>query len=187
MNQLLRLGAGLFLAITLAGCCYSPGYYDPVSGVSYGGGLEPCPLPDPLGLFGCPHCGMPRGWWGPSPGWTAPGCCNICGNAVSGCYHDNVTSGCCPTPYGADSSLPTVPADVYEGTIDPVPNGVYEETINPVPNGTTSPPEYSVPSPAASTTSAVPHRIYGRPARLPFNTALPAQDAPASRWLPARY
>lgn len=60
MRRFGHLAAGLLLMISLAGCCYRPGHYDPVTGMAWGGYWEPC----------CPGLWHPRFWGcGCGPGW----------------------------------------------------------------------------------------------------------------------
>jgi hypothetical protein len=81
-----HLSAAIAFSVLLAGCCYKPCAYDPITGVMYGGGLEPCccgPL-DPFGLF-CNGCEQP----------LQPSCWpSGCGGCFSGCG-SSPCGGCC--------------------------------------------------------------------------------------------
>ena len=175
MKRLLQLFAALFLASGLAGCCYSPGYVDQGTGVMYGGGWEPCHVPNPFALFGSGCWGSPCGGWGVN-NFQTPGCCDSCGTGPYGHY---------PT------AVPTIGSPVY-GTPEVwqgVPAGVYEESVPSQPSGPTVPmPVVPTPASAEPTTSAVPQTtiIYGRPAAFAPRQAIPVHDARASQWVPAR-
>ena len=122
MKRLIQSIAGLFVAISLVGCCYSPGYVDSCNGVAYGGGYEPCSIPDPFAaIFGC-------GGWG---GCGTASCTPACGTApcaatpcVNGCGGRAVTpmvgsysSGVISAPVVGSftpAAVPTVSAGVFE-------------------------------------------------------------------------
>jgi hypothetical protein len=116
MKRICHLVAALALAGLLAGCCYKPCAYDPITGVMYGGGLEPCccgPL-DPFCLFcnGCEQPLQPSVW----PGGCG-GCFSGCGSGW-GAGHGN----CCQSvpPGGLNCGPHTVmPAPGYGGVLPP--------------------------------------------------------------------
>lgn len=66
MRRFGYVAAGLLLAVSVTGCCYRPGYYDPVTGMAWGGYWEPCcpaPWPHCWG-YGCGPAGA---GFGPGP------------------------------------------------------------------------------------------------------------------------
>jgi len=160
----------LLLALATTGCCYRPGFYDPQSGLAYGGGWEPCcggPF-DPFG-FWCmvnySHYGYGGYGWNGAYGYGAgmsvqppamygtpavgsPACCNHCQHSCS--------TGACETvvPYDAGSGLPaysepvSTPPTYAEPTfVQPMttmPGTIMPGTITPVPESTpvqTVPPQ----------------------------------------------
>lgn len=57
MKRYLSLGIGLFLVVSMAGCCYRPAYVSPASGLPYGGSWEATPGGplDPVWFTGVPN------------------------------------------------------------------------------------------------------------------------------------
>ena len=45
MKRFPEVMGGIFLIVSMTGCCYSPAYIDPMSGIPYGGNWEPASPP----------------------------------------------------------------------------------------------------------------------------------------------
>jgi hypothetical protein len=158
MKRFLQFAAGLVLMISMVGCHFTPGYYDPCTGFQYGGIWVPdyCHLLDPC--FWC-HGGLSHG-----SGWGNPNCCETpCCDSHGGCG-----AGCetFPTyqnfgPYSEPIPTFSVPAG------PPTPLG---PPVNPSPrlNPNVSP-----------TTLHAPSARHGR--------MRPVRNSRKRQWIPARY
>ena len=170
MKRLIQSIAGLFLAISLVGCCYSPGYVDSCNGVAYGGGYEPCNIPDPFaGLFGC-------GGWG---GCGTASCTPACGTAPCGvttCANGYVGTTVSPVVGSYSSGVISAPViGSYSPTIVPtVPAGIFEQV---------TPAATAVPLPSTPhQTGSIIYQTHPSNGQL----APPTQDARNQPWVPAR-
>ncbi|HUG92947.1 MAG TPA: hypothetical protein VML55_19045 [Planctomycetaceae bacterium] len=116
MTRLWQGIAAVACAMLLAGCCYKPCAYDPITGVMYGGGLEPCccgPL-DPFCWF-CNGCEQPLY----ASCWPAGGACSS-GCATNCCLP--MPAGCCQgAAYGGLNCGPhtVLPSPAYGGVVPP--------------------------------------------------------------------
>lgn len=210
MKRICQAAAALALTVLVAGCCYKPCAYDPITGVMYGGGLEPCccgPL-DPFCLF-CNGCEQPL-----QPAFWTGGC----GGCFSGCGAGGwgaAAGGCCQTG-GLNCGPHTVlPSPGYGGVLPPGAhlNGsvIYGGTIvdggtiihqdgmiepapgNPAQPSTSAPPDSAAP---ATPPPAPPAEDEQSGAVVPWPMAPPSARQPAarparfqnynSRWIPAR-
>ena len=168
MKRLIQSIAGLCVAVSLAGCCFSPGYVDSCSGVAYGGGLQPCAIPDPFALlFGC-------GYWG-GYGYGGYGC-GSCGVAAASCTPacgPTCGTGGCVSSYGGGIAIPPATGTIPKETVPSVPAGVYEEAA-PKPQ----------PTPPAS--AKMGSIIYQTRPVSGQSAHPPVHDARNQRWVPAR-
>lgn len=133
MKRLIQSITGLCLAFSLVGCCYSPGYVDSSTGVAYGGGAQPCGIPDPFALiFGC-GCFGGCGWNGCVAAPAAP-CAPTCAPTCQTAPYVGSYSGTAVSPTVIHSTphhhaVPSVPAGVYEeATPEPQPAPPAEKT-----------------------------------------------------------
>jgi hypothetical protein len=185
MKRLIQSIAGLCVAFSLAGCCYSPGYVDSNNGVMYGGGYQPCNIPDPFAAIfgGCGGCGLWSGGWGTcgatpcaSTCETAPCVGNYSGTfptPVVGSFDGTVISA----PIIGSSNGVVVPAPVVIGhphvVVPSVPAGVFEQA---------TPSATFVPfPPAPGHTGSIIYQSQPSSHRRPV-----MHDARNQQWVPAR-
>jgi len=185
MKRLIQSIAGLCVALSLAGCCYSPGYVDSSNGVMYGGGYQPCNIPDPFAAIfgGCGGCGLWSGGWG-TCGVTP--CSPICETApYVGGYHGTIPTPVVSAYSGTVISAPVVgslngvmlPAPVVERytpvVLPSVPAGIFEQT---------TPAAAAVPFPVAPPqTGSIIYQSQPSSGQHPV-----IQDARNQQWVPAR-
>lgn len=204
MKQLLSLCAGLLLACGLAGCCCSPGYYDPACGVMYGGGWEPCCLPNPFHIFTCCCPGGPVGGIG---GYAMPpvgNYCDPCGKApcvapvghqpAEVSMHDGGYVYSTPevmpyttpevTPYTTPEVLPSMPPGSTPEALPSMPPGVYEQAIPPAPSS--EPMPEAIPDDSTGSFST-PTIIYGPPKVISPPSATSQPQVQVQKWVPAQF
>lgn len=187
MRPLLRLITGLALAASVVGCCYRPGYYDPVTGMAYGGYWEPCcggPF-DPFCLWNCANwwgcCGYGPGYYGYG-GWGGA-------NYGYGAYGSSLVSPTFVEPgYVVD---PYASGTVYDNGCD-CQSQVYPGVMGPMmPSESAEPMPHPQPAPPAEDTTY--YQTW--PSDAVFPSSLRSgpvggeviQEARTGKWLPARF
>ncbi|MBW3543584.1 MAG: hypothetical protein KY476_25315 [Planctomycetes bacterium] len=208
MYRTFAAAALVVLSGSLVGCCFKPVTYDPVTGVMYGGGLEPCccgPL-DPFCLFcnGCEQPLYPRFWpwhlWGGCGLGQGFGCGMGCG-AGCGLGCEPVADCACGGGCHCGSPHTVLGAPPYGGGYypQPMPGPAYwsDPAMMAPPAGVQSYPSIQgggqpVPQPAppeqpedSGTGLIVPDPV-APPSAVKQAPSQPQSIQGQSRWIPAR-
>ena len=169
MKRLFGLCTGLALMLSTVGCVYSPGQYDPSTGLAYGGYWTPVPLLVPLNPFcwfgGCGYGPGGPGYGVPAAGYGAP--------VLSGPSY--VQPGIAPA-YGEGGCSECTSSPTYAPGQFVVP-----------PSGSPTP---AVPTPPATGAPGSPTgaATWVTPTPVPAAATAPQQTAAGQpMWIPARY